>query len=64
MKLWKHTLVSLMATFSVMNANAAPQELDRVSILVNSGVILQSDIESALKTVRLNAQGSAQALPE
>ncbi len=64
MKLWKHTLVSLMATFSVMNANAAPQELDRVSIIVNSGVILQSDIESALKTVRLNAQGSAQALPE
>ncbi len=64
MKLWKHTLVSLVATFSVINANAAPQELDRVSIIVNSGVILQSDIESALKTVRLNAQGSEQTLPE
>ncbi len=64
MKLWKHTLVGLLASLSFANANASPQELDRVSIIVNSGVILQSDIDSALKTVRLNAKGSEQALPE
>jgi len=64
MKLWKHTLIGLMAMLGVASAHAAPQELDRVSIIVNSGVILQSDIESALKTVRLNAKGSEQALPE
>lgn len=64
MKLWKHTLIGLMAMLGVASAHAAPQEIDRVSIIVNSGVILQSDIESALKTVRLNAKGSEQALPE
>ncbi len=64
MKLWKHTLLSLIAGLSVVNANAAPVEMDRVAIIVNSGVILQSDIDSALKTVKMNAKGSSQALPE
>ncbi len=64
MKLWKHTLLALIAGLSVANANAAPVEMDRVAIIVNSGVILQSDIDSALKTVKMNAKGSSQALPE
>ncbi len=64
MKLWKHTLLGLVAAFCVANANAAPVELDRVSIIVNSGVILQSDIEGALKAVRINAKNNGQSLPE
>ncbi len=64
MKLWKHTLIGLVAALSIFNANAKPVELDRVAIVVNNGVILQSDIDSALKTVKINAQNHAQSLPE
>ncbi|MFV0448643.1 MAG: peptidylprolyl isomerase SurA [Vibrio sp.] len=64
MYLWKHTLLGLVAALCISNVNAAPVEIDRVAIIVNGGVILQSDIDSALKTVRVNASGNQQALPE
>ncbi|MBY7668566.1 peptidylprolyl isomerase SurA [Vibrio anguillarum] len=64
MKLWKHTLIGLMATLSLNTASAAPVELDRVAVIVNSGVILQSDIDGALKTLTINAKKNGQTLPE
>ncbi|NNN48898.1 peptidylprolyl isomerase SurA [Vibrio sp. 2-2(8)] len=64
MKLWKHTLIGLMATLSLNTASATPVELDRVAVIVNSGVILQSDIDAALKTLTINAKKNGQTLPE
>ncbi|WP_165312351.1 peptidylprolyl isomerase SurA [Vibrio ziniensis] len=64
MNLWKHSLLGLVTLLSINHANAAPVEIDRVAIIVNSGVILQSDIESTLKTVQVNANNNGQALPE
>ncbi|OEE50415.1 peptidylprolyl isomerase SurA [Vibrio anguillarum] len=64
MKLWKHTLIGLMATLSLNTVYATPVELDRVAVIVNSGVILQSDIDGALKTLTINAKKNGQTLPE
>ncbi|MFB9137129.1 peptidylprolyl isomerase SurA [Vibrio olivae] len=63
MKLWKQTLIALISVCSLSTAQAAPQELDRVAVIVNKGVILQSDIDAALKTVRANAASNGQNLP-
>ncbi|MGF1753672.1 peptidylprolyl isomerase SurA [Vibrio makurazakiensis] len=63
MKLWKKTLISLAATCSVSTSIAAPVELDKVSVIVNEGVILQSDIDTSMKTLRANAKKNNQALP-
>ncbi len=62
MKLWKQTLITLVAICS-LNAQAAVRELDRVAVIVNKGVILQSDIDNAMKTVKANAKNSGQGLP-
>ncbi|GAB7219143.1 peptidylprolyl isomerase SurA [Vibrio comitans] len=43
---------------------AAPVEMDRVVVIVNDGVILQSDIDSAMKTLKFNAQENQQTLPD
>ncbi|MGL6027767.1 MAG: peptidylprolyl isomerase SurA [Vibrio sp.] len=63
MKLWKPTLISVISALTVFNAHAQPQALDSVAVIVNSGVILQSDVDGALKTVKANAKQSHQALP-
>ncbi|MGL4380446.1 MAG: peptidylprolyl isomerase SurA [Vibrio sp.] len=63
MKLWKPTLISVISALTLFNAHAQPQALDSVAVIVNSGVILQSDVDGALKTVKANAKQSHQALP-
>ncbi|WP_394248743.1 peptidylprolyl isomerase SurA [Vibrio profundi] len=63
MKLWKQTLISLAATCTFSSAIAAPVELDKVSVIVNEGVILQSDIDTSMKTLRANAKKNNQTLP-
>ncbi|MGL5429377.1 MAG: peptidylprolyl isomerase SurA [Vibrio sp.] len=63
MKLWKPTLISVISALTVFNTHAQPQALDSVAVIVNSGVILQSDVDGALKTVKANAKQSHQALP-
>lgn len=45
------------------NALAQQTELDRVAVIVDQGVILESEIEQLLVTVKSNAQRSNQALP-
>ncbi|WED22151.1 peptidylprolyl isomerase SurA [Vibrio sp. JC009] len=64
MKMWKHTLVSLSLLLSAFQTSAQPVELDSVVVIVNDGVILQSDIDNTIKTLKANANGGKQALPE
>ncbi|OEE79865.1 peptidylprolyl isomerase SurA [Vibrio genomosp. F6] len=63
MKSWKCTLLSLLATLNMAQANAAPVELDKVAVIVNESVVLQSDIDASLKTLRANAKKNNQTLP-
>ena len=42
---------------------ATPQSLDHVVAIVNNGVILQTDIDTAMKTVKANAGEKGQPLP-
>lgn len=60
MKSWKTILFALLLSGSAL---AAPVELDKVAVIVNNGVILQSDIDAAMKTLRANAKKNGQALP-
>ncbi|EGR0263195.1 peptidylprolyl isomerase SurA [Vibrio cholerae] len=64
MKLWKPTLISVLSALTLFNAHAEPKQLDSVAVIVNSGVILQSDVDSALKTIKANAKQSKQPLPQ
>ncbi|AKB03282.1 TPA: peptidylprolyl isomerase SurA [Vibrio cholerae] len=64
MKLWKPTLISVLSALALFNAHAEPKQLDSVAVIVNSGVILQSDVDSALKTIKANAKQNKQPLPQ
>ncbi|CAH6784746.1 chaperone SurA [Vibrio chagasii] len=63
MTLWKRTLITIAAACTVSTSFAAPVELDSVRVIVNEGVILQSDIDTSMKTLRANAKKSGQTLP-
>jgi peptidyl-prolyl cis-trans isomerase SurA len=62
--MWKHTLLRFFLFFNVASAIAAPVELDKVVVIVNDGVILQSDINTAVKMLKLNANQRHQSLPD
>ncbi|RJX70716.1 peptidylprolyl isomerase SurA [Vibrio sinensis] len=64
MKLWKQTLLALIAACHFSAAQAAPVAMDNVAVIVNEGVVLQSDINTAMKTLKANAQKNGQALPD
>jgi peptidyl-prolyl cis-trans isomerase SurA len=64
MKLWKQTLLGLIAASQLSFVQAEPVKLDKVAVIVNSGVVLQSDIETSLKTIRANAKKNNQSLPD
>ncbi|KJY83585.1 peptidylprolyl isomerase [Vibrio galatheae] len=64
MKLWKHTLLALVTTSAMCTVQAKPVPLDKVAVIVNEGVVLQSDIDVSLKTLKANAKKSGQQLPE
>jgi peptidyl-prolyl cis-trans isomerase SurA len=65
--LWmKHSKKILLALFSLaisQSAIAEPVQLDRVSVQINEGIILESEIGNMLNTVRANALKSKQTLP-
>ncbi|OBU17711.1 peptidylprolyl isomerase SurA [Photobacterium aquimaris] len=65
MKKWKYSAISVMLMGMTATAMAAPQpqELNQIVTTVNDGVILQSDVNSMLKTVHLNAAAEGQQLP-
>ncbi|EJH85254.1 chaperone surA [Vibrio cholerae HC-47A1] len=62
--MWKPTLISVLSALTLFNAHAEPKQLDSVAVIVNSGVILQSDVDSALKTIKANAKQNKQPLPQ
>ncbi|CAM3977276.1 MULTISPECIES: peptidylprolyl isomerase SurA [Vibrio] len=64
MNMFKRLIASMILILIPAMTVAAPVELDRVVVIVNDGVILQSDIDSAMKTLKLNVQENKQALPE
>ncbi len=60
MKIWKSILFTTLFSYGVV---AAPVELDKVAVIVNNGVVLQSDIETAMKTLQANARQNGKSLP-
>jgi peptidyl-prolyl cis-trans isomerase SurA len=63
MKFWKQTLLALMITSPIGLVQAEPVALDKVAVIVNTGVILQSDIDTSIKTLKANAKKKEQSLP-
>ncbi|EBR1975965.1 peptidylprolyl isomerase SurA [Salmonella enterica] len=62
MKNWKTLLLGI-----AMIANtsfAAPQVVDKVAAVVNNGVVLESDVDGLMQSVKLNAGQSGQQLPD
>lgn len=59
---WKALILGL--TLSVSTAFAAPQVVDSVAAVVDNGVVLESDVNGLLQSVKLNAQGAGQQLPD
>ncbi|EGZ4000460.1 peptidylprolyl isomerase SurA [Salmonella enterica subsp. enterica serovar Newport] len=62
MKNWKTLLLGI-----AMIANtsfAAPQVVDKVAAVVNSGVVLESDVDGLMQSVKLNAGQAGQQLPD
>ena len=62
MKNWKTLLlgVALVANTSF----AAPQVVDKVAAVVNNGVVLESDVDGLMKSVKLNSGEAGQQLPD
>ncbi|ENA2986685.1 peptidylprolyl isomerase SurA [Salmonella enterica] len=62
MKNWKRLLLGI-----AMIANtsfAAPQVVDKVAAVVNNGVVLESDVDGLMQSVKLNAGQAGQQLPD
>ncbi|PSV43573.1 peptidylprolyl isomerase SurA [Photobacterium indicum] len=64
MKKWKSSLLGIAIWSLAASSMAAPKELDKVVTLVNDSVILQSDVNAMLQTVRINAAEQNQPLPD
>ncbi|MEY0813888.1 peptidylprolyl isomerase SurA, partial [Klebsiella pneumoniae] len=62
MKNWKTLILGLM--FASSTALAAPQQMDKVAAVVNNGVVLESDVQNMLNTVKLNARNAGQQVPD
>ena len=55
-------VICLSAILS-MNSWAQEVSLDRVAVIVNQGVVLESEIEALVTEVKQNAEANDQALP-
>ncbi|EDM5596941.1 peptidylprolyl isomerase SurA [Salmonella enterica subsp. enterica serovar 4,[5],12:i:-] len=62
MKNWKTLLLGIAM---IANTNfAAPQVVDKVAAVVNNGVVLESDVDGLMQSVKLNAGQAGQQLPD
>ncbi len=62
MKNWRTLLLSIAL---VTNTTfAAPQVVDKVAAVVNNGVVLESDVDGLMQSVKLNAKQAGQQLPD
>lgn len=59
---FKFLLVTFFA-LAVFSVNAQQQELDKVSVIVDKGVVLESEINALIQTVKTNAIRNNQSLP-
>lgn len=64
MKCWKAGAVALLLFVKASSSVSAPQVLDSAAVIVNKGVILESEITHLLRTVQLHARQRQQQLPE
>ncbi|WP_409202833.1 peptidylprolyl isomerase SurA [Vibrio sp. SS-MA-C1-2] len=63
MKNWKFQCAGILLALVSNMVSAAPQALDGVAVIVNNGVILQSDIDSALASIRYQNKDNAKLPP-
>ncbi|MEW9808853.1 MAG: peptidylprolyl isomerase SurA [Candidatus Symbiodolus clandestinus] len=64
MKCWKAGAIALLCLAPSMGCFAVPQLLDRTAIIVNKGVILESEINNFLQIIQRQARQRGQTLPE
>jgi len=57
------TLSSILIASTLMLAQAKEQQLDKVAAIVNSSVVLESEIQDLLATIKLQAEKNKQSLP-
>lgn len=62
MKNWR--MLILGAALTANTAFAAPQVVDKVAAVVNNGVVLESDVDGMLRSVKGQAQQAGQQLPD
>ncbi len=62
MKNWRMLVLGMALVANT--AFAAPQVVDKVAAIVNNGVVLESDVESMLQSVKAQAQQAGQQLPD
>lgn len=62
MKNWRTLLLGFALVANT--AFAAPQVVDKVAAVVNNGVVLESDVDGLMQSVKLNAQQAGQQLPD
>lgn len=62
MKNWKTLLLGI--TMIANTSFAAPQVVDKVAAVVNNGVVLESDVDGLMQSVKLNAGQAGQQLPD
>lgn len=62
MKNWR--MLILGVAISANTAFAAPQVVDKVAAVVNNGVVLESDVDGMMGTVKSQAQQAGQQLPD
>lgn len=62
MKNWRTLLLSVALVANT--AFAAPQVVDKVAAVVNNGVVLESDVDGLMQSVKMNARDAGQQLPD
>ncbi len=62
MKNWRTLLIGIALVANT--AFAAPQVVDKVAAVVNNGVVLESDVNGLMQSVKLNARQAGQQLPD
>lgn len=62
MKNWRILILGTVLTTNF--AFAAPQPVDRVAAVVNNGVVLESEVDGMMRSVKLQARQAGQQLPD
>lgn len=63
MKPCKKLIFGFFALIMSQAALAAPQLLDRVAVQINDGIVLESEVQNMVDTVKANAKAAGQSLP-